>query len=338
MMTITLGRATAEPLEPGIPPMTKNVLVGVLSAGEPSLEKALDGIRAQDSVSVEIIRIADRPKREAHQLLYSTFSERTADVDLLVKVDADMELVHPRVFAAIGEVLDHDTSIDLVSLAVDDWLSGRQIWGLNAWRGGVRWSGKPPELFTDQATNTAREATPLLKAGFPLVLHAVEPSAAQSLRYGSHRALKAASHGTPRHLNALERLVDFCRDNPAMERRLVQVAVELSLRDPTLGRALVDNYPPAEAIDEATARAAAIDPEELAELARRRIDMLRAELGIAVVEPRNVARLDVRSRAARAGRSLAARSRAAIRPAGGLLRRRPLTLDEVLLRGLHGPP
>ena len=105
------------------------VLVGVLSAGEPSLESSLASIHAQEKVEVEIIHVADRLQFEAHRELFATFDERSADFDLIVKIDADMEILNPRLLTALIAMFQRFPEHDLIPVAVDDWLSGTRISG-----------------------------------------------------------------------------------------------------------------------------------------------------------------------------------------------------------------
>ena len=313
----------------------KRVLVGVLSAGEPSLDRALEGIASQRGVSTELFHIAGWPKREAHRRLYATFTEHSDDFDFLVKVDADMELVHPRVLAAIGEVFDRFPGVDLVPVAVDDWLSGRQIWSLNAWRRGVRWTGEPPELFTDQAPNTIRGATGLLKAGLPLVVHAAQPSEIQSLRFGAHRALKAASESHAGRLRSVESIVEFCRENPTIERRLVLVAVESSLRDRRLGRQFVDSLPSTTTMRKAVLRASEVDVEILANQAIQRINEVRSTFGLGESSTPTLEKQPSARFVSRLNRSATFKTKRMLRPIVRLFRQHSLTPQEVLVRGLQ---
>lgn len=247
------------------------VAVGVLSAGEPSLQRALTSIEAQTDVRVELIHIADQPKWEAHRQLFARFNDMTADHDLIVKVDADMEVVHPRLFAALGKMFLHCDDVDHIPVMVDDWLSGRRIWGLNSWRGGVTWTDEPPDLLTDRAPNTARRTLPPLDLGIPLVLHASDPSPRQALRYGAHRALKAAVVGNRKSLGRLRNLVEFCITQPKLERRLVLVAVIEALRDPEDARKYVDGRSEVIPIQAALDAATATPLTTLAQEARRAV-------------------------------------------------------------------
>lgn len=145
-----------------------SVLVGLLHVGEPSVPRVREYIRAQVDVDVELLEVAHLPERQAHERLFRAFDGADSTYDALVKVDADMELVEPRLLQAIGLLMRRNPDLDHLVLGVDDWFTGRRIIGMNAWRRGVRWTSPPPELFTDLPTNTARTKLKVLDAGRPV--------------------------------------------------------------------------------------------------------------------------------------------------------------------------
>ena len=216
------------------------VLAGVLHVGEPALERAVASAETQHGADVSIEVIGNLPKWEAHRRLYRRFSEDRGAHDLLVKLDADMELVEPRLFWSVGLLLRRHRRLDHVVLGVDDWLSGERIMGISLWRSGVQWEAEPPDLFTDLNRSDARERFKLIDAGRPLVTHAVKPGVEQALRYGAHRALKAARTRKASRLARVEEFARFVQQHPEPERRLALAAVELAFSDEGAGRRLVD--------------------------------------------------------------------------------------------------
>lgn len=315
----------------------KHALVGVLSAGEPTLPKALAAIRNQAGITVEIVHISDLPKHEAHRLLYKTFTARTDRFDLLAKVDADMEILHPRLLSSIAGLFDAFPEVDLAPVAVDDWLSGRQIWSLNVWRGGIRWLEEPPDLFSDQARNTSRQAFSLLKVGQPLVLHAAHATPLQALRYGAHRALKARSSQDVGRIRAVERTVRFCAAEPCFERNLVLLAIEMSLRDPELGRLFVDTPTVKNPVATATARARVESASDLSARVLQQLDELRTAISLELQSerPREVRTLSRGGRAQEASRKPPLlRVMPAVRRMVLRLLGQPTEPHEVLMRGL----
>lgn len=218
-----------------------SVLVGMLHVGEPSLPRVREYLRAQVDVDVELLEVAHLPEREAHERLYAAFDMADARYDALVKVDADMELVEPRLLHAIALLFRRHQELDHVLLGVDDWFSGRRIQGLAAWRRGVRWTSPPPELFTDLPTNSVRTKLKIMDAGRPLVLHASDPTDEQAARYGLHRGLKAVAAGKASRIGRLTELVDHAESDPARGRRIAVAAIDLALENAEMAHRLLDS-------------------------------------------------------------------------------------------------
>lgn len=212
-------------------PVLPSVLIGMLHVGEPSLPRVRDHLRAQVDVDVELLEIAHLPERAAHERLYAAFDAADARHGALVKVDADMELVEPRLLHAIAVLFRRHPELDHVLLGVDDWFSGRRIQGLNAWRRGVRWTSPPPELFTDLPTNSARTKLKIMDAGRSFVLHASDPTDEQAARYGLHRGLKAVATGKSSRIGRLSEFVDHAESDPERGRRIAVAAIHLALED-----------------------------------------------------------------------------------------------------------
>lgn len=281
-----------------------SVLVGVLHVGEPSLPRVLDRIRAQADVDVELLEIGHRPEREAHDLLYRAFNAAGPEHDALVKVDADMDLVEPRLLHAIGRLFRRHPELDHLVLGVDDWFSGRRIQGMNAWRSGVAWTSSAPELFTDLPDNTVRSKLKLMDTGRPLVLHAADPTDEQAVRYGLHRGLKAVATGKVSRTQRLLDVVDQADRTPARGRRLAVAAIALALDDATGATGLLESSH--DAAGDLEVLVARIDDPGLCEEVRARVATLTARAAPAAAAeagdpPSAMSRL--RGRAARFARS-----------------------------------
>lgn len=218
---------------------TPQVLVGMLHVGEPSVPRVRGLITAQSGVDVELLEIAHLPEREAHARLYAAFDAADTRFDAVVKVDADMELIEPRLLHAIAVMFRRHSTLDHILLGVDDWFSGRRILGLTAWRRGVRWTSPPPELFTDLPTNTSRNELKVLDPGRPLVLHAADPTDAQAIRYGLHRGLKAVSTGKASRLERLRDVIEHAAHDPQRGRAVAVAAIALALEDGSAGRRML---------------------------------------------------------------------------------------------------
>ena len=208
-----------------------SVLVGMLHVGEPSVARVRDRILAQRDVRVELKEFAHLAEREAHARLYAAFDAADEGHDALVKVDADMELVEPRLLHALATLFVRHPGLDHILLGVDDWFSGRRIQGMTAWRRGVRWTSPPPELFTDLPTNTSVTKLKLMDVGRPLVLHANDPTDEQAIRYGLHRGLKALATSKASRIARLADVVDHAAEIPERGRRLAVAAILLAFED-----------------------------------------------------------------------------------------------------------
>jgi len=218
---------------------TPRVLVGMLHVGEPSVARVRALITGQADVDVELLEIAHLPEREAHAQLYAAFDAADERFDAVVKVDADMELIEPRLLHAIAVLFRRHPALDHILLGVDDWFSGQRILGMTSWRQGIRWTSPPPELFTDLPTNTARTELKLLDPGRPLVLHAADPTDEQAARYGLHRGLKAMSTGKASRIARLGDVVEHAVHAPQRGRLIALAAIALALEDGAAGQRLL---------------------------------------------------------------------------------------------------
>jgi hypothetical protein len=263
------------------------VLAGVLHVGEPSLPSTLAALRAQVDIDLELLLIGHEPKQQAHQRLYESFSALTEQFDVLVKVDADMQIVEPALLRTIGWMFRRHRHLDRIQLGVDDWFSGARIPGMHAWRSGTTWTTAAPELFTDAVSNTAKGKLTVMDAGRTLVLHGAAPDDAQALRYGAHRALKAelshSTEGADARWGWLMRLQEHAIAHPHRSRRLALAAAEAALTDPALGRRCVDAADALLEADRLLLTRLADDPE----LPHRLAEVLaeRRRLSSAVDEP-----------------------------------------------------
>lgn len=260
-------------------------LVGILHVGESSLPKAIASVESQQQVEPIIHLIGHRPKWDAHRELFDHFSAVGGDYELMVKLDADMEILHPRLLAASGDILARHLRVDHIVFGVDDWLSGERIMGISIWRGGVRWETPPPDLFTDLAPSTARDRLKLIDLGRPLVAHAQSPSASQAFRYGAHRALKAARTGKASRLDRLESFVRFTVRDPHPTRVLALAAAEAALLDVAFGRRLVDGLEAVTSDDALRLRDRAHQLDELVRSVITQIDGLRSRSTSGVQAP-----------------------------------------------------
>ena len=262
-------------------PSPVRALAGILHVGEPSLPRAIASLESQVGVDLDLHLIGHEPKWEAHRQLFERFDADAGAHDVLIKVDADMELVHPGFVRSIGQLFRRFRHIDHAVIGVDDWFSGERIMGLTAWRGGTRWTTPPSDLFTDLAASTAREKFKLIDPGFPLVLHGADPSDEQAFRYGAHRALKAAASRRGTRLDRLEAFARFAVEAPEEGRLLALAAAVGALDDERFGRRCTDGDTEVTHDDRADLRQRIEDPAHLLESLLDRTSRLREVPGAA---------------------------------------------------------
>ncbi len=238
-------------------------LAGILHVGEATLPRTMASLTSQRRALVNFHIIGHQTKWEAHRQLFERFSADDGDHEVLAKVDADMELIHPELLYCIGVMFRRFRNIDEVLVGVDDWFSGERMIGMSAWRSGTKWTTPPPDLFTDLASNTVRGKLKLIDPGFSLVTHGSEPSESQALRYGAHRALKAAVTRRDARLDRLDTFARFAIERPHEMRLVALAAADRSLHDTPFGRRCIDGDVAPSEEDRESIRRAIRDPNRL---------------------------------------------------------------------------
>jgi len=170
--------------------MDPRVLVGTLHTIENELDRCTASILAQRGCHVEHFVIEGESKRVAHDELYRTFMRRAGEFDLFVKVDADMVIQSPSLFARIAERFGQDPTIDQLEIAVHDFFTDGHVMGLNSFRNTVRWPERGSSLFTDATPVPADRHAQDHDHLAPAALHCPDPTAFQAFHFGVHKALK----------------------------------------------------------------------------------------------------------------------------------------------------
>ena len=204
-------------------------------AGELSLHTTIASINSQENVVPRFVIIGNHPKHQAHERLYTVLNRYRNEHDFMIFLGADMELVRPSLLAGLGRLFDEFPRVEHILLGVQDWYSGEPQLGVNVWRRGVRHGSSPNALFTDLARNSARCRLKLERPEIPLILHGVDPSEAQAVRYGAQRGMKAAASGKDSRWERLADLVEYIAKEPKPQRMLALAGVEASLVDRALG-------------------------------------------------------------------------------------------------------
>ncbi len=125
------------------------ILVGTLYSGENEFEECQAAIHSQIGVDFEQLIIENKPELEAHRLLFTSFLERAAEFDLLVKVDADTVLGSPELFGRISDRFEAEPTLEVLSIGLQDFFTGKLINGLQTYRNTTRWNLEKDTVFPD---------------------------------------------------------------------------------------------------------------------------------------------------------------------------------------------
>ena len=170
-------------------------LVGTLYSHENEYEACVAALYGQTGCAWEHLVIANQPNKQAHDSLYAAFMARADEFDCFVKVDADMVLYQPDLFARIAQVFTARPQIKDLEIAVFDFFSQHLSWGLHAFRSGVRWIASSENLFVDTCPLAEFERLRDDADLAPAAAHCPNPSPFQAFHYGVHRALKLIQPG-----------------------------------------------------------------------------------------------------------------------------------------------
>ncbi len=170
-----------------------DILVGILYSGENEFQECLASIKNQTLKHKELFVVENMPNKQAHDYLYEKFMEESARFDLFVKIDADMVLANNELFEKIAHKFENNKLLKNIEIAVHDFFSDQLIWGMHAYRNGVRWIVSDDELMVDyvyekpfQDGERMRDDVELAPAAY----HCKNPTLFQSFHYGVHKALK----------------------------------------------------------------------------------------------------------------------------------------------------
>ena len=167
------------------------IFVATLYAGENEFEECVESINRQKGVTFEHVILKHLGNKEAADTLYKTFMERSAEFDLLIKIDADTVLVDDHLFSNISHKFRENDWLDLLEIPLHDFLSDQLIWGLNSFRSTVKWKPAQENLFVDDFKPVPKnrwisDCKELAPAG----IHCKNPSHLQAFHYGVYKGLK----------------------------------------------------------------------------------------------------------------------------------------------------
>jgi hypothetical protein len=167
------------------------LLVVTLATIENELEACLAAIGRQTHTDYEHLVFRNLPNREAHEALYGTFMDRRDEFDLLVKVDADMVLLSPRLLEDVDARFTRDSDLEVLSIGVWDFYTDRLVSGLNSYRNTLQWTRTGDLVFTDQFPALVGRAVMDYSDLAPAASHCPDPHPFQAFHFGVHRGVKA---------------------------------------------------------------------------------------------------------------------------------------------------
>src|SRR5690242_14514637 len=115
------------------------ILVGTLYTIENEFAACCAAIQRQTHTDFEHLVLEKLPNKVAHDTLYRTFMQRSDEFDLLIKIDADMVIRSPNLFAAIVAKFRADPLLDEYVIQLHDFFTDRPMWGMSVYRNTVRW-------------------------------------------------------------------------------------------------------------------------------------------------------------------------------------------------------
>ena len=171
------------------------IFIGTLYTIENEYEECVQSIHQQSFHNFDHFIFLYLPNKEAHYQLFKTFIDQCDKYDVLVKVDADMVLSRPTLFAEIVQELEANPWAEVFSIAVHDFFSDQLIWGLNAYRNTVRWNFDKDTLFVDRPDVPSGKYLTNNSDLAPAAFHCINPSPYQAFHFGVHRGLKVIQPG-----------------------------------------------------------------------------------------------------------------------------------------------
>jgi len=173
------------------------ILVGTLHANENELDECMAAIGAQTHPAHDSFVISGKPNKEAHDELYQTFMSRSGEVDLFIKIDADMVITRHTFFQEVVERFTVDSEMTHLLIAVHDWMTNRAIMGMHVFRSSHRWNcgeNSAESLFVDMV-DVEEKLTKDRDQLAPAAIHCGNPSSFQAFHFGLHKAVKFSQHG-----------------------------------------------------------------------------------------------------------------------------------------------
>ncbi|MBK1631878.1 hypothetical protein CKO31_14265 [Thiohalocapsa halophila] len=174
-----------------------NILVGITHCIENEFEQCLESIDRQTLPAFDRFVLSNLPNKEAHDTLYRTFMERAGEVDLFIKVDADMVLARPTFFEECAERFRSEPELEHLEIALNDWMTRRRIFGLHVYRSTHRWQQTAEAIFVDMVDHPHQRVADTTRLA-PAAVHSPDPSPFQAYHFGVHKGVKFVQKGRSR--------------------------------------------------------------------------------------------------------------------------------------------
>jgi len=178
------------------------IFVGTLYTFENEIDECIESIRKQTYTNFKHLIFKGLPNKEAHQTLYTTFMNKADEFDLLIKVDADMVIIHSDLFHTVVTQFRNTNWLDELEIAVHDFFSDKLVWGMHVYRNSVRWPESHESLFVDSSPVPRDRHIYDRDKLAPAAIHCKNPSSFQSFHYGVHKALKVIQPERKRKISA----------------------------------------------------------------------------------------------------------------------------------------
>lgn len=165
------------------------ILVGTLHCIENELEECLASIRSQTHAAHHTFVISGKPNKEANDELYQTFMDRAGEVDLFIRIDADMVLSRDTFFEEVVGRFSSEPDLEHLMISLYDWMTDRPIMGMHVYRSVHRWNLGSEAYFLDLQDDKHRIVVDRDQLA-PAAVHCGNPSPFQAFHFGLHKAVK----------------------------------------------------------------------------------------------------------------------------------------------------
>lgn len=171
------------------------LLIGIMYTIENEFEACIEAIQMQTYQNFEYFVIKNKPNKEAHHLLYTSFMNNAESFQLFIKVDADMVLSRHTFFEEIVAFFKQNPDTDDLEIMVHDFFTGEMIFGLHIYSNRYRWEKNNEKIFVDFSSKKDFKRVQDKDLLAPAAYHCPDPSPLQAFHFGVHKAIKVMQKG-----------------------------------------------------------------------------------------------------------------------------------------------